>query len=127
MKLEESLSRNKTAWSPYTGSYLIPLPKSASGYDSTVFLRRLKAAASRKLSLVFEDGLTIPYANFIIQNRNGILDRRINSDIKTGINADGTILSIMSSAGQYNLTTHNLDFSTCSSGFILPKGILVEL
>lgn len=128
MKLEESISKNKTAWTPYAGSYLIPLPKSSSEYDSAVFLRRLKAgAASRKLSLIFQDGLTIPYDNFIIQTGDTrILDRKISSDIKMGL-IMGPILRIDSSAGTYQLTRDSLNFSTWSSGFILPKGILVEL
>lgn len=127
MKLEESISKNKTSWTPYTGSYLIPLPQSSSEYDSNVFLRRLKAVASCKLSLVFQDGLTIPYANFIIQTGDTrILDRKISSDIKMGL-IMGPILRIESSAGTYQLTAESLNFSTWSSGFILPKGILVEL
>ena len=128
IKLEESLSKNKTAWTPYTGSYLIPLPRISSEYDSAVFLRRLKAATTRKLSLIFQDGLTIPYDNFrIFPEKRPILDRSINSDI-TKANDGGLILSIMmNGVGIYELATDRLNFSTWTSGFILPKGILVEL
>ena len=128
IKLEESISQNKTAWTPYTGSYLIPLPQLSSEYDSAVFLRRLKAATSRKLSLVFQDGLTIPYDNFrILPEKTPLLDRTIRSDIRNVIDG-GLILSIMMNGiGSYELATDRLNFSTWTSGFILPKGILVEL
>ena len=133
MKLEESIDKIKTAWTPYTGSYLIPLPQTADKYDLPSIYRRIRAALNHRLYFIYGDDFAIPYFKYLTNNGalrlySNLLDRYTSSDISTS-NTNTVKLNISVSTSDYAYTLQNdsLSINKWGSSVPLPKGILVEL
>ena len=133
MKLEESIDKIKTAWTPYTGSYLIPLPKSPGSDDLSSIYRRIRAALNHRLYFVFYDGLTIPYdkniTNYgVLTLNSNLLDRNLSSTISTdNTNTVKLTINLSTSDYYYGIQNDSLSINKWGNSVPLPKGILVEL
>ena len=133
MKLEESIDKIKTAWTPYTGYYLIPLPKSPGSDDLSSIYRRIRAALNHRLYFVFYDGLTIPYykniTNYgVLTLNSNLLDRNLSSTISTdNTNTVKLTINLSTSDYYYGIQNDSLSINKWGSSVPLPQGILVEL